>query len=328
MSYESANLLPAGTSVKRLKEVVELLGYKLVRDGLKIPERVGCYFWHESSEYKSWTGVELDIYYDQGALRLHSRTRSSRSYWDLSHQNKTIKMVRDIFGGTFVTDAGSNRYLHPVDPPPSPLSSGCYLARWSFNNALMKAQWYLSCRKFEGDAARDAPSPFSFLDEMNPRLLSNNLLVPFIIAVWEEYYRATFTAVLRYADKREVVLKKARLSHAQLEQIAAEKQIERAIAECFSFQRPSVIGENFRMIDTRLDLVGALRKPYRRRKATLSEAIESLVESRNAFVHAGDMDMSLFDKELQTIISDIIVAVDRSYEAIGSHFGFTTIHDY
>lgn len=81
---------------------------------------------------------------------------------------------------------------------------------------------------------------------MNPRLLSNNLLVPFIIAVWEEYYRATFTALLRYADKREVVLKKARLSLAQLEQIAAEKQIERAIAECFSFQRPSVIGENFR----------------------------------------------------------------------------------
>lgn len=163
---------------------------------------------------------------------------------------------------------------------------------------------------------------------MNPRLLSNNLLVPFIIAVWEEYYRATFTAVLRYADKREVVLKKARLSHAQLEQIAAEKQIERAIAECFSFQRPSVIGENFRMIDTRLDVLGAMRKPYRRRKVTLSDAIESLVDTRNAFVHAGEMDMSLFDKELQTIMSDIVVAVDRSYEAIGNHFKFTAIHDY
>ena len=124
------------------------------------------------------------------------------------------------------------------------------------------------------------------------------------------------------------MLKKARLSHAQLEQIAAEKQIERAIAECFSFQRPSVIGENFRMIDTRLDLVGAMRKPYRRRRVTLSDSIESLVVSRNAFVHAGDMDMSLFDKELQTIMSDIVVAVDRSYEAIGSHFGFSTIHDY
>jgi hypothetical protein len=328
MSYESENELPAGTSVKRLKEVVELLGYKSVRGRFKIPGRVGCYFWHEPAEYQSWTGVELDIYYDEGSLKLHTRTRSSRSYWDLVHQNKTIKMVRGIFGGTFVTDAGSNRYFHPEHAPPSPLSSGCYLARWSFHNALMKAQWYLSCRKLEGDAARDAPSPFSFLDEMNPRLLSNNLLVPFIIAVWEEYYRATFTAVLRYADKREVVLKKARLSHAQLEQIAAEKQIERAIAECFSFQRPSVIGENFRMIDARLDLVGAMRRPYRRRKLTLSESIESLVESRNAFVHAGDMEMSLFDKELQTIMSDIVVAVDRSYEAIGIHFGFATIHDY
>ena len=328
MSYESESKLPAGTSVKRLKDVVELLGYMSVKDGFKIPERVGCYFWHDPSEYKSWTGVELGIYYDEGALKLSTRTRVSRSYWDLTHQNKTIKMVRDIFGGTFVTDEGTSRYLRPGHPPPSPLSSGCYLARWKFHNALMKARWYLSCRKLEGDAARDAPSPLSFLDEMNPRLLSNNLLVPFIIAVWEEYYRATFTAVLRYADKREVVLKKARLSHAQLEQIAAEKQIERAIAECFSFQRPSVIGENFKMIDKRLDLVGAMRKPHRRRKVTLSDSIESLVEARNAFVHAGDMDMSLFDKDLQTIMSDIVVAVDRSYEAIGSHFGFATIHDY
>ena len=71
---------------------------------------------------------------------------------------KTIKMVRDIFGGTFVTDEGTSRYLRPRHPPPSPLSSGCYLARWKFNNALMKARLYLSCRKLEGDAARDAPS--------------------------------------------------------------------------------------------------------------------------------------------------------------------------
>lgn len=41
MSYESENELPAGTSVKRLKEVVELLGYKSVKDTFKIPERVG-----------------------------------------------------------------------------------------------------------------------------------------------------------------------------------------------------------------------------------------------------------------------------------------------
>lgn len=332
MSYESENELPPETSIKRLKEVVELLGYQVIRSWLKSTEieDLGRYFWSDDAEYRSWTGVELSIYRFEGKLKLHTRTRVSRSYWDLTHQNKTVKLIRDLFGGTFNTDMGNGRYLRPGSPPPSPLSSGCYLARWHLHNSLMKAHFYLQSRKPEGDAARDSPHPhpLSFLDHMNPRLLSNNLLIPFIIAVWEEYYRATFTAVLRYADKRDVVLKKARLSHAQLEQIAAEKQIERATAECFSFQRPSAISENFKLIDPKLDLGAAMRKPYRRRKMSLYDSIESLVEGRNAFVHAGEMDLSLFDKRLHGILADVVVAVDRSYETIGRHFKFSPIHDY
>lgn len=328
MSYCSESELPYGTSVKRLKEVIHLLGYRSVKNDLKMPESVGCYFWHDPSDYKSWAGVELDIYLDEGVLKLGTRTRISRSFWDLTHQNKTIKLVRDLFGGSFVTDVGKNRYLRPDRPPPSPVSSGCYLARWRFHNAMLKARLYLSCRGFESDIARDAPSALPLLDEMNPRLLSNNLIVPFIVAVWEEYYRATFSAVLCYANKREVVLKKARLGHAQLEQIAAENKIERAIADCFSFQRPSSICENFRMIDSKLDLAGAMRKPYKKRKASLYEIIETLVEKRNAFVHEGEMEISLFDNKLQKVLRDFEVAVDRSYDAIGKHFEFTPIREY
>ena len=47
---------------------------------------------------------------------------------------------------------------------------------------------------------------------MNPRLLPNNLLVPYVIAVWEEYFRATFAVVLKYSTQRRSVLKNAKLS--------------------------------------------------------------------------------------------------------------------
>jgi hypothetical protein len=46
-------------------------------------------------------------------------------------------------------------------------------------------------RKLEGNIARDQPSGFLFADKVNPKLVSNNLLVPYVIAVWEEYFRAT-----------------------------------------------------------------------------------------------------------------------------------------
>lgn len=328
MSYESSNKLPKGTSATRVEEVLELLGYERVYNWVGGSEPVRCYIWHDPSDYKSWTGVELNVWREDDMISLTTRTRISRSYWDLTHQNKTIKLVRDLFGGSFETDEGNGRYLRPQGTPPSPLSSGCYLARWRFNNALVKARIYLSSRELKGDLAKNGPNKIPFLDDINPRILSNNLLIPFIIAVWEEYYRATFTAVLRYADKREAVLKKARLSHAQLEQIAAQKEIERSIAECFSFQRPSMIGANFKMIDSKLDLAAAMRKPYRRRKTSLYVSIEDVVETRNAFVHSGDIDTQLFDKQLELILDDIVVAVDRTYDAIGNHFDFSPIYGF
>jgi hypothetical protein len=164
---------------------------------------------------------------------------------------------------------------------------------------------------------------------MNPRLLSNNLIVPFIVAVWEEYFRSTFTAILKYAVKREQVLKKARLSHNQLEQIAVDnKTVEQAIAECFSFQRPSIISENFRLLDTRLDLAAAMRKPFRRRKVSLFDRIEDLIEGRNAFVHVGELDLTLYDREIEKVLTDIVEAVDRCYQAVGARFSFTPLTNY
>jgi len=329
MSYTSENKLPRSVTLPKVKEIIELLGYKKVRSGLKIKSHVGSYFWLDNVDYRSWYGVELDVYKNKSGIIVGTRSTVSRSYWDLEHQNKTIRTLRDIFGGNFQTDAGRGRYFHPDGPPPSPLQSGCYLARWRFHNAMIKARVYLQSRELGGTIARETPSGFHFMDEMNPRLLSNNLLIPYVIAIWEEYFRATFTAALIYASARESVLKKARLGHAQLEQIAANVQpVERTIAECFSFQQPRSISENFKLLDSKLDLGGAMRKPYKRRRSSLFESIESLVENRNAFVHAGEMDFDLYDKKLQNVFEDIVAAIDRCYDQLGSHYDFIPIRNY
>lgn len=329
MSYTSHSELRQSTSLVQVQEIVGLLGYRKFHDTLRIPNQAGSYFWLDEKDYRSWSGVELQVYRNRSKITIDTRSTISRSYWDLRHQNKTIRMLRDLFGGHFTTDAGRNRYWHPDEPPPSPLSSGCFLARWRFHNALGKARVYLMSRQLEGDIAREKPSGLQFLDEMNPRLLSNNLLVPYVIAIWEEYFRATFTATLKYSSNRSGVLKKAKLSHAQLEEIAINRQpVERTIAECFSFQRPSTIAENFRLLDLKLDIGAAMRKPYRKRKISLYESIEELVEGRNTFVHTGETDLSLYDKRLTATLVDIVEAVNRTYAAIGKQYGFTPIRNY
>ncbi len=330
MSYESTSHFPQGTKVALINETVELLGYKKCNHPYGIPHCVGSYMWYDEESYKSWAGVELSVYDNpKDGVEVYTRSRSCRSYWDLTHQNKTLKYLRDLFGGHFVTDAGRNRYWRPESKPPPPLASGCYLARWRFHNSLIKARIYLDHRKLDGDMAKDKPSGLSWLDDMNPRLLSNNLILPYVVAVWEEYFRATFIAALKFSGQRKGAIKNSRITHIQIEQMAnGTLSTEQAIASTFSFQRPSVISENFRQLDPKIDISGALRKPYRRRKVSLHESIEALVESRNIFVHAGQMDLELFDKQLKSVLDDMKVAVDRAYEHIAKHYGFTAIHDY
>ena len=330
MSYQSTSVLRASATASQVQEVIALLGFKRVSDGLKVPNRVAGYMWFESEDYKSWSGVELDVYKTaKGPVKVTTRSTVSRSYWDLIHQNKTLKMLRDLFGGHFETDAGKNRYWRPTEPAPSPISSGCYLARWRMHNNLGRVRIYLMCRKLEGNIARETASGIDFLDAMNPRILSNNLLVPYMIAVWEEFFRASFAACLRYSKQRESALKRAKLSHSDLEKLAIRSvEVERAVAEFFSFQRPSAIVEAFKLLDPKVDIAAALRRPYRGRKISLYESIETLVEGRNALVHRGDLNLELFDKQLEATMSDLTVAANRAYDYIAKHFGFVPNHDY
>lgn len=328
MSYESESQLGTDASLKAVCELVELLGYRKIPDGLTVPDRVGSYMWYGSIDYRSYVGVELDIYKTKGnPILVTTRSRAGRSYWDLVHQNRTLKLLRDLLGGSFTTDAGRNRYERPDEAPPKPVASGCFIARWRFHNASAKPMIYLWQRGL--DQPNTKVTGLQYVDDMNPKLFSNNLVLPYLVAIWEEFFKASFTAMLRYSMQREAALNRAKLPHAQLEMIAAGvSTVEEALAETLSFQRPSIVSANFKLIDPKLDLAGVLRKPYRRRKQSLFDSIEMLVEDRNEFVHTGNMNVKFTEEQLERTLKDFEVAVDRCYRAFGIAMNFTPIDSY
>ena len=328
MSYESTNMLSPGTKLKLVRELIALLGYISVNDKLKVPNRKYSMMWFDDSDYKSWAGVELSIYKEKERIIVTTRSRTARSYWDLIHQNRTIKLLKDLFGGSFVTDEGRNRYAYPSDKPPSPISSGCYLARWRFHNALMFPFMYMPYRP-DGQNARPDLTGLELIDSLNPRFFANALLIPYLTAIWEEYFRSTFVVLLRYSEHRQSAIKKARLTHHHLESIASgELSIEQAIAESLSFQRPSNIVEHFNPVEPNLDIMSPLRKPYRRRKKNLFCSVEEVVETRNQFVHSGEVGIHITDNEIDKIKKDFEVAVDRTYEHLGQYFEFKPIRNF
>jgi hypothetical protein len=330
MSYGSESLFPPATKLGQVLELVSLLEYKPISDDLQIANRVGSFFWFKDTDYQSYTGVELTIYRERnGRIRVETRSRAGRSHWDLLHQNRTLKLLRDMLGGTFTTDAGRNRYWRPDGKPPQPADSGCYLARWRFHNALIRSSLYLKLRGLAIGIAQPIPTGLVELDEMNPRLLSNNLLLTYLVAIWEEYCKSTFITLLRYSKQREAVLKGARLTYEQLESIASGiASVEQALGESITLQRPTAIVKHFNLLDQKLDIGGALRKPYRRRHVGLFDSIEALVEQRHVFVHTGLMNTAFSDKKLQIAIRDFEVAVDRVYRRIAEYYGWKARSDF
>lgn len=330
MSYCSENKLPLTTPINRLFEVIELLGFQRAKDPLKINNQIGSYMWIGNDDYISFVELELFVYRQSDCISVETRTRVGRSYWDLHWQNKTISLLKSLFGGSFVTDEGTNRYMKFGVPEPSKISCSLYVDRWIFNNAMIKPQVYLQSRNMTGDISREESIGIPWIDDMNPRILSDNMIIPYLIGCWESYFRNSYISILKYSnDIREKALKNCRISSTDyLKVIKREAYLERILADSLSFQRPNIIAENFRQLNSNIDISTWLRKPYHRRKKTLYDSIIEIVEIRDSIVHTGNMDLSILDKQIHSIIEDLSAAVDRSYQGFGKVFGFEPEYNF
>ena len=65
------------------------------------------------------------------------------------------------------------------------------------------------------------------------------------------------------------------------------------------FQRISAVGRIYKDLDKELDILGALRRPYRRRKVSLLERLEAIVTLRHDLIHRMQMDINLDRKKLE-----------------------------
>ena len=138
MSLTSTNTLPKTTVLERVVQVIEWLGYDSYDIDQDVPFLVGNYGWSSSKQFESFVGVELQIYQKNGIITVDTRTRVGRSYWDKKQQNRTIKTLKDFFGGYFTTDEGKNILFKEDGEEPTLLESGLYLQRWTFHNDIGK----------------------------------------------------------------------------------------------------------------------------------------------------------------------------------------------
>lgn len=323
MSYTSENILHHRTRVSEVLEYITLLGCQRINASkYSLKNEVAQFYYFDEKDYKSWSAVGVSVYVNKSNVSVTTHSSSSRSYYDLAMQNKLIKGLKIIFGGHFTTDSGRNRCIRLVGKPPSAAESGCHLAFDRFGHNIIRAGLYMESRVFP-EKKWENTGELWFMDSINPRLLSNNLMLPFFVAIVEDYFKSTFVAMLRYSDRKEAFFKGARLSSDQLCNISSSKlSIEEAIAENLSFQRITSICQHFKLMDPKIDLASLLRKPYRNRKLTLFDELNLAVVKRHKFIHGGESDLELEDLKVWNLLDVIEAVVVRVYKSITEYKGW------
>ncbi len=212
MGYDCYNYLPKGTKRWEVEEFMTILGYKkLTRDEIDIKEKVTPFSFYKDEDYKYFEGVYAEVYLDDsGRLVVHIRTTIWRSKYDSDFHNFTIKQLKKRFGGEFESDYGKGRYLKYDGVVREKAESGCYLAFSKFEDNLKRAKMFIDFRPF---SKKDfEPKEIELININDPVIVSNNMVVPFLVAIIEDYFRSTYVALLKFSPKRSSIFKNVRLA--------------------------------------------------------------------------------------------------------------------
>jgi hypothetical protein len=324
VSYESENTLPKETRLETVCEFLQLLGYERFkgRHPLRRPNVID-FGWFSTSHYESNVGVELHLRRTEtGELIVYTRTPLARSYHDLLQQNRTIREIRRRFGGNFETDAGRNRcWCTKGISSPIPAARGVRRAYSRLRYSLFQIAVYRQSISIAPE--RKKISGVEWIDSLNPSVLSNNLLLPFLTAALEDFFKSSFVALLRYSERKETFFKNARLNASHLTGISDGKlTVEEAIAQALPFQRISSICDHFKALDSALDLASCLKRPYRRRSVSLFESIEKMVEKRHELIHRNTLASDYSDELAEHDINNVEVATKRCILKMNNHYAW------
>ena len=227
MGYDCICHLPEGTKFNDVEEFLGFLGFGR--------QEKGEFYFFKETDYLSISGVWAFIKKDAGDILVFLRSSIFASKTDIDHFNLTAKQLRNRFGGYFESDFGKGRYLRVNAPDLKQAEAGCYHAYSHFENNLSVLYVYLSHATFDIDFP--PLGVFPDIDKINPKIVSNNILIPFLVSVVEEFFKSCYVALLKYSPRKKSILKRPRLDADDLINVSnGEMTIEEAIAKKSPFR--------------------------------------------------------------------------------------------
>lgn len=319
MGCDCTNYFPKGTRSSDVEEFLLLLGFKRGKKGPFSGMMGSPFYYFKDDDYRHITGLYVELYRDKedaSQLKLWTRTTIWRSKFDSDLHNNTVRQLRKRFGGHFESDYGRNRYFPFDGPAREKAEAGAYQAYSLFYSNLQRASHFIGYADLLNDSQYKIQG-IDFIDLMNPRILSANVMVPFLLSAVEEYFRSLYIALLRYSDSREKIIQSARLQGAEICAIdRGEMTVPEAVAKWMNFQEMAKVNAAFKALDSKLDLHGILKKPVGRRRESPWDGLVRLVAQRHSLIHGAELEVQYTPKKLKSDIALVESAVWRIYQEL------------
>jgi hypothetical protein len=227
MGYDSSIILPEKTSLKEVKQFLKLLRYQEIDRNF--------YFYNNNNSEEHFTGVELDICQTKPNIELHLRTTVWTTIADTEFVNLTLKEVSKRFGGYFRTENGKNKVYKFEGVVRRGAEAGCYTVFHTFQSNM--AQPNIFFQHLES-IEKDKPlTDMWVINKFHPTSIGMNITVPFLISVFEEYFRSTYVVLLKWSDKKKEILKSSKINSEDLADVAdGLNSVEKLVARYISFQ--------------------------------------------------------------------------------------------
>lgn len=310
MGYDASVCIKKKYTKSAIEKILLLMGYE---------KRGEIFYCGNDDEYKLFTGVTVWLSNENEQERIYRvRTSIFALGYDLKKMNETLRSLKQYCDASFKSDYGKNRYF-PEDNLIKGAESGCYFAVEKLFNNFSSFRHALS--KYPADLEADK-SVYEMYGVPMPSVFNANVYSTYLCSLIEEYFRATYIALLKYSDRKEKILN-VKFSPYDITDISnGKKTVEEAFANTLSFQNIHKICSNFHALDNKLDIGKALKEPYHKRKRNLYEQVDNILERRHSLIHHLELDANYSTENLQKDIDDITVAIKRVYRYLCQYYGW------
>lgn len=321
MGYDCHSTFPKGTRKKDVEEFLFLLGYQRGKKG-PFSGMIGTpYYFFKEDHYRYTTGVYSELYTDaenDNQLVLWTRTTIWRSKFDSDFHNHTIRQLKKRFGGSFESDFGKNRYFTYEGPIREKAEAGVYRAFERFSSNLRKVRHFVQFANLTDDTTYKIQG-VDFMDSNNPRILSANIIIPYVVSAVEDFFRSSYIALLSYSPNKERIIGNANLKGKELVAVHEnELSIPEAIAKWMSFQDMNKINQSFKELNKKYDVHGILQRPYGRRKETFWHLLQRITEQRHTLIHQATITPEYHPDKLNKDVKLLHAAIWRFYQELVS----------